>query len=151
MLNGNTSHGFTLVFVKIFPKVRQNLQKKRENSCTQVDDVTLMRPTISISWGRLQIEAKISKCAYSSLFISALLAPFIYICKCMCVFLTVDWPPRADCPSQWSLRAPAGGHRAAEGHSASPCCLWWWPHPGGEKLAWGTESLQNQNRNILCK
>ena len=49
-------HSITLVLVKILPKVRQNLQKKRENSCTQVDDVTLIRPTISMSWGRLETE-----------------------------------------------------------------------------------------------
>lgn len=44
----------TLVLVKILPKVRQNLQKKRENSWTHVDEATLIRPTISMSWGRLR-------------------------------------------------------------------------------------------------
>lgn len=50
--------GFTLVLVKILPKVRQNLQKKRENSWTQIDEVTLIRPTISMSRGRLDTEGK---------------------------------------------------------------------------------------------
>lgn len=49
----------TLVLVKIFPNVRHNLQKNLENSCTQVDEVTLMRPTISISCGKLWRETRI--------------------------------------------------------------------------------------------
>jgi len=49
----------TLVLVKIFPNVRHNLQKNLENSCTQVDEVTLMRPTISIICGKLWREIRI--------------------------------------------------------------------------------------------
>ena len=62
----------------------------------------------------------------------------------LAAFLTVGWPPIAGCPSRWSLHAPAGGRRVGAGHSASLCCRWWSPRPGGERLASGTGSLQNR-------
>lgn len=60
--------------------------------------------------------------------------------------LTIDWQPIAGCPSWWFPRARAGGRRGAAAHSASLCCRWWSPRPGGEKLAWGTGSLQHHQR-----
>lgn len=60
--------------------------------------------------------------------------------------LTIDWQPIAGCPSWWFPRARAGGRRGAAAHSASLCCRWWSPRPGGEKLAWGTGSLQHRHQ-----
>lgn len=60
--------------------------------------------------------------------------------------LTIDWQPIAGCPSWWFPRARAGGRRGAAARSASLCCRWWSPRPGGEKLAWGTGSLQHHHQ-----
>lgn len=81
--------------------------------------------------------------AFCNIMVKALCI-YRYLYTCVCVFLTIDWPPITGCPSLWFLHALAGGHREATMHSTSLCCRWVSPHPGGEKLAWGIESLRDQ-------